>query len=312
MDTASALSDLKQKWARAILSGGEFSVGKHPLRSHPLVQGMDRKNETPVDLQGLNFKELCEFSVLRSSHDGGGLISHLASLSDFPTLFSSQESYDPLETKQALDLLKQLHEETSLFYQALSKIAVFSEEKVKSPLAKRVAFGDVKAAFTLQGKKVPYGALNVQRIEVPAFGPHLHPLNEASFFGVDLDQEFPQFARVSGDRELWFEHKLTPSGFEIQMFGVSPKKSVFFTFYVRAEKAVIKGKEILPKTLNRFSGEADSVMFKKQDTVFSINPTSLVKTTLIPLAGDASFWGSDFLLAFEIPVFDGRLGVQFT
>lgn len=320
MNRASSLSEFKGKWVEGTLLGKEIGSIPFSLRADPLVEAMSCSFLTPLNTEGLTLKELCEIAILSSRLGGRALAEHLSTLCDFPTLFSSPDTYDPFETKNTIDLLLFLLNKKNEppktmtpYFKALTAVASLKEEgTLDFPIANVSSFGPLKMAFIAEGAKASLGALHVQGIEVPAFGPHLHPLNEPSFFGADVEKEASSWGRVSADKEIWFEYARNSSGFEIQMFGHTPQKKVSFTFYVKGDRAEVDQKIFVPKTLTRFSGKISDVLFTKDGTQFSIRASSRVKTELIPLGGDRSFWGSDFLLAFEIPSFEGRLGFEFT
>ena len=314
---AHLLNELKGAWAEATLLGNVFLYKNHPLRSHPLVNGLLNPRSPPVSLKGLSFSELCQLATLRAPYDGGSLLNALFPFTCFPTLWSDAKNFDLEEARLSADLLQHLLgkkeaqvDELPPYYKALLRIGKIDGDEKQSPsLASIENYGPIEAAFIHQGKRTALGALRVRNIEIPAFGPHLHPLKEPSFFGVDIDAS--PWGQVSADRELWFHRSGLHSGFEIQMFGLNPKRRVFFVFYVKAEKAIIEDKDFFPKTLTRFSDFAERIIFESKGTTLTVS-TPKVRVELIPLAGDLSYFGSTFLLAFEVPTFDGKLGFQFT
>ncbi len=319
------LQELKGAWADSTSLRKKIlpdSLLNHPLRfSHPLSQALISPGQRPLRLEGLSMSELCQLALLRSPFDEGALARTLLPFHEFPTLWSYEDSYVPLETKHSIDLLlhafgkkDSLPENPSPYFQALAKSASIKEGSVSELfLAKRLDFGTISSAFVSQGKGVSLGAMKSGQVEIPAFGPQLHPLNDSKLFGVDL-VESSTWAFMSAEKEIWFEHTPLSSGkgFETRFFGLTPKKAVSFVFYIKAQIAKINDELFLPKTLKRFSKEADRITFEKQGSSLSITSTSICKVELIPLAGEGSFWDSDFLLAFEVPSFDGRLGFQFT
>lgn len=312
------LQEMKQAWADAVLSGREFS-SSHPLRfSHPIAEALSSPGKCSLKIEGLSISELCQLALLRSPFDRSALAKSLFPFHDFPTLWSKEATYNPHETKLSIDLLcyflgkkEILPEGMPPYFQALAKVACVNDgSESDGTLGTRLDFGSLASIFVCQGKGVPLGAMKVGNIDVPAFGPQLHPLNDSKRFGVDLKQDASKWALVSAEKEIWFEHSAIYSGFETRFFGITLQKAISFVFHVKADSATISGQRFFPKTLNRFSNEADTVAFERKGTLFSIKATSRCKVELIPLAGGEDFWGSDFLLAFEVPRFDGRLGFQ--
>jgi hypothetical protein len=156
---------------------------------------------------------------------------------------------------------------------------------------------------------VPLGALKCGSIEIPAFGPHLHPLNDSTMFGVHRTETV--WSAVSAQKEIWFDVQCSETGFTTRFMGVAPNISLFFVFFVKAELAFVGEDLFPPRSLQRYHHRAQKVTFHSHQDRLTIENKIATKMQLIPLAGEGCFWDSDYLLAYEIPSHDSRACFEF-
>ena len=259
--------------------------------------------------------ELCALAILKTlaGEDGQSLGRSILPFASFPSLWCSESAYHPQEAKKATSrLLCAFGRESPDPADALPKMS--EEGPVSQARAHSLDFGgSIQNAFVLVGDKVPLGAMRSGLIEIPSFGPQVHPLNDPHLFGVHRKIADPRWSAVSARPEIWFEYFALPhqSSLEIRFFGLTPEAPVSFVFYVKAKQAKIDNEVYLSKSLHRYCKESKKVIFESGESRFSIENTCPFKMELIPLAGGGCFWDSDFLLGFEIPVHDGRAVFQF-
>ena len=163
------------------------------------------------------------------------------------------------------------------------------------------------------------------------FGPQLIPLGECDGFGlagkaqkVELQEDENHFSlsyqcRLSAPsgRETGLSH-LKDSGYSAQWMeaalkgdlhsislntlfkGVDPSKKLLFTFFGKGKACFVAGSHKLnPGSLHRYQGPAQPLIFLGERGGVHIEALSgSSHMEVIPLAGDTSFWGADFLAAY--------------
>lgn len=271
-----------------------------------------------LPLRPLSLGELCQLAILAKEES---LASSILSLSHFPSLWSCEAEYDPIEAKCSINLLLRAFGKepyykgatiNSSYFRFLEKELPTFIEKPSQEKAQILTFGQtqtgalIQSAFVNVGEGVALGAMKIGPIEVPAFGPQVQPLNNPQLFGMHRTEVSSQWSAVSAQKEIWFEHLPTTKGFETRFMGLTPENRVCFVFYVKAELAIIGNEIFPPKSLLRYCDESKKITFQSKGSHFSIENTCPCKMELIPLAGSGCFWESDFLLGFELPVHDGR------
>ncbi len=300
------LSELCSIWADSVLQEiypeRVLDLLQHPLRfSHPISEALSFSLATKMGIQApplkpfgsLPFAEMAQLSILYSflGLDGKSLASQALASRQRPTLASCDGDLGSDHALMSYDLLLFALGERGVpnrysnpYFQALYSIAPkWDRQEISS---------------------------NLEFLHplIAAFGPQIHPLNEPQMFGVHRGMIDSQWMALSANQEIWFEYNPHPEqkGFEVRFIGLSSNKPLFFVFYVKADQAIIQDETYVPRSLKRYSKEAQQVVFKKEESLFSIENKNPLKMELIPLAGVGSFWDSDFLLAFEISPHDGR------
>jgi len=170
------------------------------------------------------------------------------------------------------------------------------------------------AAFTWVGRGSGAGACRMGGVKIPAFGPQAAPFSDLSRFGIEGAGERWFFS--TGCKEAWFQ--VEPSqvdqgfSFSLQSMGLTPEKPLAWVFYVCADTCNIQGKSFKPKSLHRFLGEGQKVQFTGGATNVVLESSHPLKMELIPLAGETSFWGASFLLAFWLSPHLGKTSFAIT
>lgn len=164
------------------------------------------------------------------------------------------------------------------------------------------------AAFTWVGKGSSAGAFRTGGVKIPAFGPQGAPLSDLSQFGIESAAGGERWFSATGCKETWF--KVEPKGcsFSVQSAGIT--KPLAWVFYVSADLCQIEGKTFKPKSLHRFLGDGQKAQFSAALKNLVIESSHPLKMELIPLAGDASFWGASFLLAFWLSPHLGKTSFE--
>lgn len=162
------------------------------------------------------------------------------------------------------------------------------------------------AVFTTAGLGTSMGMYRKGEVEIRAMGPQTLPLNELNGFGIDrLPEEgpFKNWTRCSANPESWIELKVLLSSVIRLDLKLMSSEPMVFAFYVKAKSCQVDTVFLKPRCLQRFNGEASRVLLDE----LTIESTHPHKIQIIPLAGDGCFWNCDFLIAFEINRYDGKI-----
>lgn len=203
----------------------------------------------------------------------------------------------------------------------------------------RYDYEELSLACTASGVNTGLGALHKGNLEVVSFGPHFNPLADSDRYGVyrtctglqdgfkDLVLErqeescrFKGWSRLispfaplvqnqnfscayPGDHWVYFDiqSEKKQTTFDIAFSEYDESHPLSFVFFVRADKACIKGLQpLLPGSLNRFQGASAQIIFEKEEEKLTLYPKLDSEMLVIPLAGRHHFWSADFLIAFPI------------
>jgi hypothetical protein len=165
------------------------------------------------------------------------------------------------------------------------------------------------------------------------FGPQMLPLGDCGGFGlagsaqkVHLQDEADHFSlsyrcrlaspnmrktgfcnlQDSGYSGLWIEAEIEGdiNGISLRTHfaGFSPLNRVVFSFFGKGEACFIAGSHKLnPRSLDRYQGPAQPLTFVGKEGKIRIDALEgRGGMEVIPLAGDDSFWGADFLAAYTL------------
>ena len=151
--------------------------------------------------------------------------------------------------------------------------------------------GDTRA-FGLAGKplflKLEENRLNYQ---TRLAAPHGRPT------GLD-------HLKDSGFSGLWIETEAEILDESLQLRctidGVRSLEECTFVFFGKGEACFVSGSHKLnPRSLDRYQGPPQELSFVAGESSVSLNPQEgFSRMEVIPLAGDDTLWGADFLVAF--------------
>lgn len=253
-------------------------------------------------------------------------------LSDLPLLTKSQDyssENEELARNCLLDLLgvQPYEKELPTYYLEVEKrIGSFTVGEIQ-PFYNRDGVVSMKdssrhIAISNQGINTAIGSIKYKEIQIPAFGPQYFPLSNANGFGI-FHQGGPiqDFVKQKGNGEstitLWsrvfddgkpsstwigFQGNLTQEGLDIALLlrGGQTKKMAF-SFFIKADQCKADDqKEIRPKSLDRYVGEAKKITCSCMSSKLSFETPEKSFVNIIPLAGKGFFWDADFLIAFEL------------
>jgi hypothetical protein len=337
-DPEGFLSQLKESWADSVLFGSNPSPSllKNPLRNaHPIGAALShlalqKKIDNLPPLRRipsvLPIAERCQLALLLgiAGEEGEALGRKLLPFLSFPTLWCPEGAYREKEALWSIALLLRafgkfvaIGDRPDPFFVALAKNMPRWESAEGEPadVDAFISRGPASvAAFATAGEKIPLGAALFHSLEIPAFGPHAYPLSDPSLFGIRRSFPDRRWAAAAGKPDVWFEidPDLSRGLLQTRFLGHSMENPIAFAFFIKAERAEIERASFLPKSLQRYSGGAKRVEFSRRGIRTAIVCEQAPKMELIPLAGEGCFWNADFLLAFEIPPFDGRAQIHIT
>ncbi len=155
------------------------------------------------------------------------------------------------------------------------------------------------SAFTLDGRGTSLGFIRAEEVEIRAFGPQSASLS----FGIN-GRGVNGWTRTLADPEVWLEMnvelKERDYRLDFKMIGLKPELPLSLAFYVKAQSCQIGEEMLKPKSLRRYFGEVNSILFGNKLRIESAQP---YKVQIIPLAGEGCFWDCQFLLSFELQPF---------
>lgn len=173
-------------------------------------------------------------------------------------------------------------------------------------------------ALTFSGDRKNLGSIDFGSVIVTAMGPHYFPLGELENFGVYRGGNDFSDIRVSENKidgwtrsnDMWIRCVAEKIAKRVQiktMFENRDSQKPFaFVFFVRAESIELLGKKYHRGSLHRFQGVGSMVDLIGVNERVRIVASSKGAMQIIPLAGDDSFWGAYFLVAFEIGAEDSQ------
>jgi hypothetical protein len=185
---------------------------------------------------------------------------------------------------------------------------------------------------TLHGEHTGLGSFRCGEVEIVSYGPQYLPLGDCLGFGIEgnalTDQgmrrssiewrrksfvlkgctrlvDQPSSSSEMGQfRGIWLEvsqeFKRPHFYLKTTLLGLDGWDSVAFSFFVKAASCRTHSQQVLlPRTLNRYEGKAQTLLFEGQDMAIELQSSSFPGTMqVIPLGGGHNFWGADFLVAY--------------
>ena len=190
---------------------------------------------------------------------------------------------------------------------------------------------------TLHGSRTGLGTLRFQDIEIVSYGPQYFPLADCEGFGIEgnalsdqglrrsiiewkrnafslkgctrmIDQpsskssyfEFGQY------RGIWLEvvqeFKRPQFLIETNFLGLDGWDSVAFSFFIKAQSCVLSdNKTIYPRTLDCYEGDVCPLIMSGEMGEVRLDHQGFNgQMQVIPLSGEKSFWGADFLVSYHL------------
>lgn len=265
------------------------------------------------DLSFLSLSELCHFAIVKkmAGFASDDLANYLLPLLQFPTLLTSEEKFNPQRDQVFRDLLAKAFGYDRILYlaedpylklldQYLPKFSF--KEVIENPIADRANLSGVSMTIAKQGRQVPIGSGFADDIYINAFGPQDKICTNASSFGVSFFEDDSQYSYVNVNPEVWLDCKASAvnSTLNFRFYGLKLEKPLFLSFFITAKKAKIQDEIYLTRSLQTFKGLSNQVEFLSNGKLY-IQTQDFLKTQLIPLSEEKAFWGSSFMLSFEIP-----------
>lgn len=302
------LEALKQAWISGI---NQPSLLRTPYRtSHPIAEALCHLLAKRAHIQlppfsnpepCLSFAQMIQFALLRKDK---ALAQSLFALRKFPSLWSPGKDFKPQEVNLSLALLlRAFGQETSdlPLTPYFAALAHHSPNWQVGHLAKSLPVHVCDSiALATEGEGIPLGALAMGKVHIPAFGPHVYPLNNQALFGIRRTIADTGWASCFGLPEVWLETKITEGSLHTKWQGLTSEKKVAFAFFVQADQAYVGEEVFAPQTLPRYLGPARPIVFTKGETKLYMEGRLTGKMELIPLAGQDHFWNAQFLLSFDI------------
>jgi hypothetical protein len=220
-------------------------------------------------------------------------------------------------------------------YKTLSTAPLSLPEQIYDPSTALVGYrsSSQHVICTLHGGHTGLGTLRLGDVEIVNYGPQYLPLGECQGFGIEgnalsdhgmrrsliewrrhsfsikgctrlVDQPSLSPLEVAKFRGIWLEvvqeFKKPHFYLKTNFLGLDGWDSVAFSFFVKASLCRTQSQQCLhPRTLERYEGEVQTVVFEGQDHVLELRSLSCKGTMqVIPLAGGNNFWGADFLVAY--------------
>lgn len=169
------------------------------------------------------------------------------------------------------------------------------------------------------GCKSGMGAHLYRDIGIINYGPQLLPLGDCSGFGLagrplffKVEDEMLHYQtrlaaphpratglpiQDSGYSKLWIEVKQSREMTTCHFNGFRSLDSCVFSFFLKTKACFVAGSHKLnPKSLDRYLGPPSLVTLEGGMTLEVAEGATQME--VIPLAGDESFWGADFLVVF--------------
>lgn len=316
-------SDLKEN----VLRIANWQINTLDIESHPLSGLFVREKE------GNTLRHLClSYLFFRGA-------AALSGDNPFKTLAqASNEALHALikKTGEKLDPLYVLVERYLNEYPILQDSPTDLPEYIYDPSTAMVGYRSKEqhVLCTLHGEHTGLGSIRYGDVEIVNYGPQYLPLGDCAGFGIEgnalsdqgirrsmvewrrgsfilkgcarmVDHPSDSSAIMGNFRGIWLEvtQEFRKPHFHLQasFLGLDGWDSVAFSFFVKGLRCNMPGKILKPRTLDRYEGEKQTILLEGETSSLEIRPLSFEGTMLvIPLAGDDSFWGADFLIAYLV------------
>jgi len=185
----------------------------------------------------------------------------------------------------------------------------------------RLIEGESTFLSIASGCKSGMGAYLFRDIGIINYGPQLLPIGDCASFGLagrprsfNFEQRQIRYQtrlaaphprntgfpiQDSGYSGLWIEVEQSLEETTCRFQGSRSLESVRFSFFLKAPCLRVSGShKLMPKSLDRYLGPPAPVLLEGGLLLKAISGASQME--VIPLAGDESFWGANFLVVFTI------------
>jgi hypothetical protein len=329
---------VKAAWAASLSSIPPYSPdeGDH-YKAHPyhhkdplvsLLVSFLEKNTYPLmqDPDGLSISERIQFQILKYYYRLTDRLLVPFYHLQFPWLESDESSYDEEEAELSFLLIQKppgwelKFLSADRYFQALLQIASQIQvipEPISDTPHRLFHSSWYEGAFLFSSLSRSIGSLifpfEGQSIEVRALGPQTLPFTDMTQFGIGPGADFAtHWAPSQGALDTWFHYdwheKENRIELEITPIGLHQDLEIAFSLYVKAPSIEIDGQIIQLRSLHRYDGEVKSILI---GGFLNITGLGFTKLKIIPLAGEKSFWNSNFLLAFTFPSHDIKSVLSF-
>lgn len=220
----------------------------------------------------------------------------------------------------------ELEEANRLFFEALAVERAKDYHLVDPELGIVFHRNEEQTVLCLgSGCKSGMGAFLVRENGVLNFGPQLRPLGECEGFGLAGRGQHVQASEHalsyqcrlaaphtrntgipwladSGYCATWLESSCTihtdRMKIESALEGYRPVSDFLFTFFIKAQACFVAGSHKLnSRSLDRYQGPPQHL---QMDEIRISPDEGFQAMEVLPLAGDASFWGADFMVALSL------------
>lgn len=191
------------------------------------------------------------------------------------------------------------------------------------------------AVCSLHGNRTGLGTLRFDDVEFVNYGPQYLPLGECQGFGIlgnslsdqgertPLMQVYPQGFTMKGcvrlidqpctfqdinEREytgVWLEleqeFKFPVLDLQVRLLSLDGWEGIALSFFVKARCCRIGATQLVPRSFDKYQGKVENLIFEgDKGSCLLKAPHSKAELQVIPLAGNQSFWGADFLIAYTL------------
>lgn len=248
----------------------------------------------------------------------------------FSYLLQSQQH---LLKELSFDLLLLYNLIENFFEVSLTPVEKPLTEEIKSKNLPLVGLrkSEVSSIFSLVGNNTSMGSFRYHDLEIAALGPQINSLGDGNTFGAIGGQNLVQDYESNITPDSYFlkgciglpnlnsnlnflqswQHSLSWLQIDISYqkevlsIGLQPlkvPKDTYFVFYLISNQCLIKGeKKTLYHSLEQFHGNACSVSFLSKNNILNIDPSfDQSDMKIIPLQGQQSFWGANYLIAYHL------------
>ncbi|MDN3505370.1 MAG: hypothetical protein P0S95_07335 [Rhabdochlamydiaceae bacterium] len=193
---------------------------------------------------------------------------------------------------------------------------------------------DASLIVDCYGQGTSFGYIEMNGIEIRAFGLQYAPLGDMKTFGtyrmegttafssklIEAEEvtTYSDWTRIhdpnsSGHKPVpgkVFAHigiikKQKELRLKIKLAQYDLKDKLFFTLFIKADEAIVDGSQVFERrVLNKYLGQSKSIAFTHQKSSLTLDGCHDEEMQLIPLEGCSHFWGADYMVCYELSSID--------